>query len=102
MKGPSFIALHKLFDEVAGTAEEGVDLIAERVVQLGGIAEGTVHVAGQRSTLGEYPLKIGSGKDHVEALSNALAAFGFAIERHRQTTVVCRSPFARQLILLTE
>jgi starvation-inducible DNA-binding protein len=76
VKGPSFIALHKLFDEVADTAEEGVDLIAERIVQLGGIAEGTVRVAGQRSTLPEYPLKISSGKDHVDALSTALAAFG--------------------------
>jgi starvation-inducible DNA-binding protein len=76
VKGPNFIALHKLFDEVADTAEESVDLIAERIVQLGGIAEGTVRVAGQRSALGEYPLKIGAGKAHVEALSNALSALG--------------------------
>ena len=76
VKGPSFIALHKLFDEVADTAEEAVDLIAERIVQLGGIAEGTVRVAGQRSTLREYPLKIGAGKDHADALSSALAASG--------------------------
>ena len=76
MKGPSFIALHKLFDEVAGAAEEAVDLIAERIVQLGGIAEGTVRVAGQRSALREYPLNIAAGKDHAEALSNALAASG--------------------------
>src|SRR5690242_18633115 len=39
VKGPSFIALHKLFDEVNEAVEEYVDLIAERVVQLGGIAE---------------------------------------------------------------
>ena len=76
VKGPSFIALHELFDKVADTAEESVDLIAERIVQLGGIAEGTVRVAAQRSTLAEYPLKISAGRDHVDALSNALAAFG--------------------------
>src|SRR5262245_11838522 len=76
VKGPSFIALHKLFDEVADTAEDSVDLIAERIVQLGGIAEGTVRVAAQRSALREYPLTIGAGKDHVEALSGALAAAG--------------------------
>jgi starvation-inducible DNA-binding protein len=51
-------------------------LIAERIVQLGGIAEGTVRVAAQRSALPEYPLKISPGKDHVDALSSALAAFG--------------------------
>ena len=42
VKGPTFIALHKLFDEINEDVEEYVDLIAERVVQLGGIAEGTV------------------------------------------------------------
>src|SRR5581483_9893310 len=41
VKGPNFIALHKLFDEVDEAVESYVDLIAERVVQLGGIAEGT-------------------------------------------------------------
>jgi len=76
VKGPNFIALHKLFDEVTDTAEEFVDLIAARIVQLGGIAEGTVRVAGQRSALREYPLNIGAGKDHADAVSNALAASG--------------------------
>ncbi|HEY9868506.1 MAG TPA: DNA starvation/stationary phase protection protein Dps, partial [Candidatus Obscuribacterales bacterium] len=41
VKGPNFIALHELFDEVASSAAEWVDLIAERAVQLGGVAEGT-------------------------------------------------------------
>src|SRR4030095_11873799 len=35
VKGPSFIALHKLFDEVVDAAEDYMDLLAERVVQLG-------------------------------------------------------------------
>src|SRR4029450_3536919 len=41
VKGPNFIALHELFDKVVESAEEWVDLIAERIVQLGGQAEGT-------------------------------------------------------------
>src|SRR5215468_6161467 len=40
VKGPSFLALHKLFDEVVDAAEDAMDLLAERVVQLGGTAEG--------------------------------------------------------------
>ena len=44
VKGPSFIALHKLFDEINEAVEEYVDLLAERVVQLGGVAEGTARV----------------------------------------------------------
>jgi starvation-inducible DNA-binding protein len=75
VKGPNFIGLHKLFDEVYEATEEYVDLIAERVVQLGGIAEGTVRVCAERSTLQEYPLVISSGEEHVAALSDVLAKF---------------------------
>jgi starvation-inducible DNA-binding protein len=57
VKGPHFIGLHKLFDEIAEDVEEYMDLIAERAVQLGGVAEGTARVAGNHSRLGEYPLK---------------------------------------------
>lgn len=76
VKGPSFIALHKLFDEINEDVEEYVDLLAERVVQLGGIAEGTVGVAAERSSLTDYPLGLASGMEHVAALSDALAQFG--------------------------
>ena len=76
VKGPSFIALHKLFDEVNGAVEEYVDLIAERIVQLGGIAEGTARIVAERSTLLDYPMTLSAGMDHVAALSEALAIFG--------------------------
>jgi starvation-inducible DNA-binding protein len=76
VKGPTFIALHKLFDEINEDAEEYVDLIAERIVQLGGIAEGTVGIVAERSALDDYPLTIAKGADHVAALSSALAKFG--------------------------
>jgi starvation-inducible DNA-binding protein len=76
VKGPSFIALHELFDEVNEDVEDYIDLIAERAVQIGGTVEGTARNAAKRSTLPEYPSGITSGHDHVEALSSALAAFG--------------------------
>ena len=75
VKGPNFIGLHKLFDEIYEDIGEYVDLIAERVVQLGGIAEGTVRFAGQRSSLSEYPLVLSTGEEHVAALSDVLAQF---------------------------
>lgn len=76
VKGPSFIALHKLFDEVRDSVDEAVDEIAERAVMLGGTALGTARVVAKASTLKEYPLQIVDGLDHVNALSDALAAFG--------------------------
>src|SRR2546422_2137127 len=75
-EGPTFIALHKLFDEINEDVEAYVDLIAERIVQLGGIAEGTVGVVEGRSTLVDYPLTLSTGAEHVAALSDALAMFG--------------------------
>lgn len=76
VKGPSFIALHELFDKVDEAVEEYVDLIAERIVQLGGIAEGTVRAAAARSRLPEYPIGIAEGTAHVEAVARALSTFG--------------------------
>jgi starvation-inducible DNA-binding protein len=79
VKGPSFIALHKLFDEIHAAVDEYADLIAERIVQLGGIAEGTVGVVAQRTSLTDYPLALSQGTEHVAALSDALATFGRAV-----------------------
>ena len=76
VKGPSFIALHQLFDQINEAVEDYVDLLAERVVQLGGVAEGTVGVVRERSTLPGYPLTLSSGPEHVAALADALAGFG--------------------------
>jgi starvation-inducible DNA-binding protein len=76
VKGPSFIALHELFDKVNEDVEEYVDTIAERVVQLGGRAEGTARTVAKKSTLAEYAVKTDAGIEHVQALSSALASFG--------------------------
>jgi starvation-inducible DNA-binding protein len=76
VKGPQFISLHKLFDEINEDVESYVDLIAERIVQLGGVAEGTARVAAQRTTLLDYPLTIAAGHEHVAALSDVLSQFG--------------------------
>jgi starvation-inducible DNA-binding protein len=78
VKGPNFIALHELFDKVNEDVEDYVDEIAERAVQLGGVAEGTARLAASHSLLAEYPANIADGRDHVEALSSVLAAFGKA------------------------
>jgi starvation-inducible DNA-binding protein len=81
VKGSTFIALHELFDQINESVEEYIDLIAERIVQLGGVAFGTVAAVAARSTLPEYSLVLSSGAEHVAALSDALAAFGRTV-RH--------------------
>jgi starvation-inducible DNA-binding protein len=81
VKGPTFIALHELFDKVNEAVEDYVDDIAERAVQLGGVAEGTARLVAKRSSLAEYPAQAVDGRGHVEALSSALAAFGAAARK---------------------
>ncbi len=75
VKGENFIALHELFDAVATEVSAAVDTIAERIMQLGGSAQGTVRVAAKKSRLPEYPLNAVSGQEHIEALCSALSAF---------------------------
>ncbi|HXJ32592.1 MAG TPA: DNA starvation/stationary phase protection protein Dps [Candidatus Eisenbacteria bacterium] len=76
VKGMQFIALHELFDKVAESVEEGVDEIAERAVELGGTANGTLQTVVKRTTLAPYPLNVSAGKDHVKRIADALAAYG--------------------------
>src|SRR5467141_2362376 len=80
VKGPNFIALHELFDKVAEATEEFSDLLAERVTALGGTAEGRLQaVTVQSAALPVYPGEIFSGREHVDAPSTSLAAFGRAV-----------------------
>src|SRR6266478_3026715 len=76
VKGPHFIGLHELFDKTAEELEEFTDGIAERAVELGGVALGTIQVVSKSSRLAAYPLDLASGRGHVAALSDALAKFG--------------------------
>jgi starvation-inducible DNA-binding protein len=79
VKGPSFIALHELFDKVNEALEDYVDEIAERAVQLGGVAYGTARMVASATSLPEYPADAVDGLVHVDALSTVLAAFGKSV-----------------------
>jgi starvation-inducible DNA-binding protein len=58
-----------------------MDLLVERVVQLGGTAEGTIQDATTRTGLNAYLLALTEERHHVEALSSALAAYGTGVRR---------------------
>jgi starvation-inducible DNA-binding protein len=76
VKGPQFMALRELFDKVAQGVEEYANLIAERIVQLGGKAEGTAHAVAGRSSLEGYRLSSADGNGHIDVLSTTLTDFG--------------------------
>lgn len=79
VKGPHFIALHELFDDVAGELSGPIDDVAERITTLGGVAEGTLTAVTEKTILPAYPLDMAAGPDHVDALSSAVATVGKSI-----------------------
>ncbi len=81
LRGPSFIAVHELFDKIADEAQAYSDKIAERAAQLGGAAEGTIRVAAERSFLLPYTLGVAGEKEHLAAVSGALAVFGEGVRK---------------------
>lgn len=78
--GPQFAAVHDGLGRFIADIDEASDAIAERVAQLGGIAEGTICSIQHRSTLNTYPLGI-DGDEHVAVLASAVRTTG-AVLRH--------------------
>lgn len=79
VKGSDFIQLHLLYDQVAESVLEFVDLIAERATSLGGLALGTIRMAAAASTLEEYPESTVVGMETVAVIADQLAAYGAAV-----------------------
>jgi len=76
IKGPNFIAVHKMLDEFVEDAEEWVDEVAERIVQLGGVAIGTLPETAKASTLRPHGVGAGPVEAHLESLATAIASVG--------------------------
>jgi starvation-inducible DNA-binding protein len=85
VRGAQFIALHELFDRVAEQVRAHADLLAERIAQLGGVADGSLRTVARHSTLRASVLGHVEGAVYVRALAASLARFAqlvvVAIER---------------------
>lgn len=81
LRGPNFIALHKLFDDIYAHAGEWADAIAERVAALGGQPRGTLQAAAAATRLEPYPTDLVADHEHVERLSLALARYGALVRK---------------------
>ena len=73
VNGSNFIAVHKLFDELAEEVEEAIDEVAERLAAMGGVARGTTRMAAEHSQLEEFP---DGDFDSMTVLENLAEAFG--------------------------
>ena len=75
VKGRDLVLLHALFATMATELDAHIDLVAERLVVLGGVARGTVRTAATHSRLPEYPGAIMDGDAHVQALTECFASY---------------------------
>jgi len=80
IRGPQFAALHDLFARFYADLDRYSDLLAERAVQLGGMAEGTVRAVGNRSSLPVYHVAI-EGSEHVRCIATALTSWSGSLRR---------------------
>ncbi|MGG5818387.1 DNA starvation/stationary phase protection protein Dps [Falsiroseomonas sp. HW251] len=79
VKGPSFGSLHLLFEGFYTTLAEDIDLLAERIVQLGGTANGTSQTVAQGTRLAPYPTALKDGMGHVKELADRYATVAKAL-----------------------
>jgi starvation-inducible DNA-binding protein len=75
VKGIYFTQFHELFDKFYNESSEWSDLLAERIVQLGGVAEGNLDSIAKRTRLPSYSLELSDGLKHVTALLQSLSFF---------------------------
>ena len=73
LRGPDFIAVHEMLDPMRAQIDGHVDIIAERVAQLDGVALGTSQVVAKATTLAAYPTEIRKTKDHLGELAKRYA-----------------------------
>lgn len=81
VKAADFIGLHELFDKVSTDTGRYVDLIALRIVQLGGAAQGSIRVAALASGLPDFAPEISKGRRHVAELAHAITFYGGLIRQ---------------------
>src|SRR6266540_6990256 len=75
MKGADVLQLQHLFATIAAELDAYTDLLAERIVVLGGVVRSTVRTAAMQSTLPEYPCTIVEGDAHALALAERVAHY---------------------------
>ncbi|GBR51114.1 DNA starvation/stationary phase protection protein Dps [Neokomagataea thailandica NBRC 106555] len=68
LKGPQFIGVHEMLDGFRKGVDGYVDTAAERAVQLGGTAFGTVQNVAKSTSCAAYPTDIYKVTDHINAL----------------------------------
>ena len=79
VKGKEGAQLQAVFESMATELDAYADLLADRLVVLGGVALGTARTAAAQSTLPEYPGDLAAGDAHALALAERVAYYTTAV-----------------------
>lgn len=71
-RGPDYLMVHELLEEIGGCLDGQADRIARRIRTLRGIAHGTAQAIATESSFKPYPIAVADGQDHLEALAMRL------------------------------
>lgn len=85
VKGPGFIGVHEMLDDVAARMRESSDLIAERVSILGGQARGTSQSVSAHTKMKPYPEDLEEIERHIDELTQRFADVGERIREAIET-----------------
>jgi starvation-inducible DNA-binding protein len=83
VKGPDVVALQEFFNQVHEDVGHYADRIAERTVQLEGIANCTEHVVPTWAHLAEFNAVNAGERAFIQTLASALASFGKITDQAR-------------------
>ncbi len=79
VKGKNFIAVHELFDSVHANLQGHIDVMAEQVQILDGVALGTLETVGKDSRIKPYPTDLTKAEDHLKAICDRMRDLGGAL-----------------------
>ena len=81
LRGPNFISVHEMLDPLRAELDTHVDTMAERIVQLGGVALGTTQSVAAGSALAAYPTDLVAISDHLHALIDRYATVAASVRQ---------------------
>lgn len=86
IKGPNFIAIHELLDDVRGRLDGYVDDIAEHCVIMGGTADGTLDGVVKNGKLDGYPADAVHQDSHIAELQKRMMQYNDLLHESSKET----------------